>query len=179
MSSAQAGRPQTWHLSLDGSGAVVELLPYSGRMWGAPNTFRVGDTQRMLDVPPNLPRRRRYNAPITGAIDIGAHRVTITRETVGLAFRAAIRRNLRGLTRSGPLAFVATMLGGAGLGGGVAAAGQSTLTWMIYALDVDGEAKGSWVARAIDGVAEDWTWVPAGGALPDNETLEFHGGAVR
>src|SRR3954451_17024522 len=170
---------EMWRFTIDQSPYVAGLLPYSGRLWGAPNSFSVAGMDRTLEVPPGLPRRQRYNAPLTGAIDLGGHTVTLRRTTVGLAYRAALRRNLRGLTRSGPLSFVATLLGGSGLGGGAAGATQTTLTWLIYTLDVDGDAKGSWVGRAVDGVVERWSWVAPGGALPDDQTLEFEGDGGR
>jgi hypothetical protein len=164
---------QTWRLSLDESRDVAELVPYSGPLWGAPNSFSVGAVERKLEFAPGLSRRQRVKAPLVGAIDVGRNHVSMTRTTVSLAYRVALRRNLFGLKRSGPLAFLGTLLGGSGLGGGAAAAAQTTLTWLIYALDVDGQPKGSWVAKTVDGVVERWIWVAPGGSLPDKQTLDF------
>jgi hypothetical protein len=97
----------------------------------------------------------------------------MTRTTVSLAYRVALRRILFRLKRTGALAFVGTLLGGSGLGGGAAAAAQTTLTWLIYALDVDGQPKGSWVAKTVDGIVERWIWVAPGGSVPDDQTLDF------
>ena len=37
---------QSWQLILDGSPERVELVPYSGRLWGTPRSFRVGTIER-------------------------------------------------------------------------------------------------------------------------------------
>ena len=89
------------------------------------------------------------------------------------SFRTAFRRNISGVRRSGPLSFLGNVLGGAALGGGAAAAAQSALIWLIYELSVDGEPSGSWVAKAVDGLAERWTFVPPGGSLPDGATSDW------
>jgi hypothetical protein len=162
-----------WRVSVDGSPVVVELLPYSGRLWGAPSSFSVGGVERQLEQPPGTSRRERVKTPLSGSIDVGEHRLTMTRTTITLTIRSAMRRALFGVRRSGPLAFLGTLVGGAGLGGGMAAASQTTLSWLVYAVDVDGKPKGSWVGKTVDGVVEQWTWVPPGGDLPDRRTLEF------
>ena len=101
------------------------------------------------------------------------HRLGMTHKAIALSYRAAVTRNVTGLKRSGPLSFLGSLLGGAGLGGGVAAASQTILTWLIYELDVDGVPSGSWVAKAVDGVPERWTFVPPGGLLPDRDSRDW------
>ena len=91
---------------------------------------------------------------------------------IRLSYRTAVRCNISGLKGSGPLSFLGTILGGAGVGGGAAAA-QSNLVWLIYELSVDGELSGSWMAKTVDGVAERWTFAPPGGSLPGNDTLDW------
>jgi hypothetical protein len=164
---------QTWQLTLDGSPELVELVPYSGRLWGTPRSFRVDTVERKLEYSAGVPRLQRFKAPLVGSIEVGGHRVAMTMTTIRPSYRSAVRRNISGVRRSGPLSFLGTILGGAALGGGVAAAAQSTLVWLIYELSVDGEPSGSWVAKTIDGRAERWTLVPSGGSLPDSDTPDW------
>lgn len=164
---------QTWQLTLDGSPELVELVPYSGRLWGTPSSFRVGTVERKLEYPAGVPRLQRFKAPQVGSVAVGAHRVAVTLTTLRPSYRSAVRRNISGVGRSGPLSFLATILGGAALGAGAAAAAQSTLVWLIYELSVDGEPSGSWVAKTIDGLVEGWTFVPSGGSLPDSDTPDW------
>ncbi len=96
----------------------------------------------------------------------------MTLNTIQLSHRAALGRNVSGLKRSGPLSFLGTLVGGAGLGAGAAGASQTTLTWLIYELDIDGVPYGSWVAKAVDGRPERWTFVLPGGVLPDGESRD-------
>jgi hypothetical protein len=172
MSPAQ--RPaQTWKIKLDGSPVLVELVPYSGRLWGVPTSFRVGTVEAKLEHPAGLSRRQRVNTPFAGTIDISGHRLTMTLTPVRLSVRAAMRRSFSGLKRTGAMGFVGNLLGGAGMGGGFVAASQTTLAWTIYELTVDGKRSGAWVIKAIDGIVQDWIWVPSGGTLPDNKTLDL------
>jgi hypothetical protein len=164
---------QTWQLTLDGSLELVELVPYSGRLWGTPRSFRVGTVERKLEYSAGVPRLQRFKTPLVGSVEVGGHRVAMTLTTIRPSYRSAVRRNISGARRSGPLSFLGTILGGAALGGGAAAAAQSRLVWLIYELSVDGEPSGSWVARIIDGRAEGWTLVPSGGSLPDSNTPDW------
>jgi hypothetical protein len=164
---------QTWQLSLDGLPELVELVSYSGRLWGTPRSFRVGAVERKLEYSPGVPRLRRFKAPLVGSIEVRGHHVAMTLTTIRPSYRSAVRRNISGTRRSGPLAFLGTILGGAAVGGGAAAATQSTLVWLIYELSVDGVPSGSWVAKTIDGRAEGWTSVPSGGSLPDSDTPDW------
>ena len=41
---------QTWPITLDGSALVVELLPYAGRLWGTPESFRVDEVEQKLEL---------------------------------------------------------------------------------------------------------------------------------
>ncbi len=140
---------------------------------GTPSSFRVRDVEEKFKQPAGVPRMQRYKTPAVATIEVGGHHLTITLTAVTLSMRTAIRRNFSGLKRSGTFGFLGNLIGGAGVGGGMAAASMTTLQWAIYELSVDGEPSGSWVAKNIDGLPEQWTWVPAGGALPDNKTLEF------
>ena len=97
----------------------------------------------------------------------------MTLKTIALSYRAAVSRNVSGLKRSGPLSFLGYLVGGAGLSGGVAAASQTTLTWLIYELDIDGVPVGSWVAKTVDGRPERWTFVRPGGLLPDRDSRDW------
>jgi hypothetical protein len=164
---------QTWQLTLDGSPELVELVPYSGRLWGTPGSFRVGTVERKLEYSAGVSRRQRFKAQLVGSVDVGGHRVAMTLTTIRPSYRSAVRRNISGLKRSGPLSFLGNILGGAALGGGAAAAAQSTLVWLIYELSVDGEPSGSWVAKTVDARAERWTFVPTGGSLPDSDTPDW------
>jgi hypothetical protein len=164
---------QTWAPILDGSQELVELVPYSGRLWGTPDSFRVRLIEENLRQPEGTPRLQRHKTPAVGIVDVDGHRLTMTCTNVALSVRSGIRRNVSGLKRSGPLGFFGNLLGGAGLGGGMAAAAQTTLAWLIYELSVDGEPSGAWVAKTIDGMAERWIWVPPGSPLPDNQTMDF------
>ncbi len=148
-------------------------MPYSGRLWGAPSSFQVRQVETKLKQSAGLSWRQRVKSPLVGTVELDGHRVTMTLTTISLSYRSAVRRNISGLKRSGPLGFLGTILGGAGLGGGAAAAAQSTLAWGIYELSVDGQPSGSWVAKTIDGLVERWTWVPPGGTLPDKQTLDL------
>jgi hypothetical protein len=107
-----------------------------------------------------------------GSIDARDHRLGMTLNTIRPSYRAAVGRNVSGLKRSGPLSFLGSLIG-PGLGGGGAAAAQTTLTWLIYELDVDGIPFGSWVAKAVDGRPERWTFVPPGGLLPDRDSRDW------
>jgi hypothetical protein len=164
---------QTWQLTLDGSPELVELVPYSGRLWGTPGSFRVATVERQLEYSAGVSRRQRFKAPLVGSVDVGGHRVAMTLTTIRPSYRSAVRRNISGLKWSGPLSFLGTVLGGAGLGGGAAAAAGSTLAWLTYELSVDGEPSGSWVAKTIDGHAERWAFVPPGGSLPRGDTPDW------
>jgi hypothetical protein len=164
---------QTWHLTLDRSPELVELVPYSGRLLGTPGSFRVGSVERKLEYTAGVSRWQRYKAPLVGFVDVRGHRVAMTLTPIMPSYRSAVRRNISGLKWSGPLSFLGTILGGAGLGGGAAAAAQSTLVWLTYELSVDGESSGSWVAKTIDGFAERWTFVPPGGTLPTSDTPDW------
>jgi hypothetical protein len=164
---------QTWDVNVEGSPLHVELVPYAGPLWGAPSSFRVGNVEQKLSWPPGVSRWERTRAPKVGLIDAGNHRLGMTHKAITLSYRAAVSRNVSGLKRSGPLAFIGTLLGGAGLGGGAAAASQTTLTWLIYELDVDGAPSGSWVAKAVDGRPDRWTFVPAGGLLPNRDSRDW------
>lgn len=164
---------QTWQLILDGSPELVELVPYSGRLLGTPSSFRVGSIERKLAYSTSVSRWQRLKAPLVGTVDVGPHRLAMTLTTVMPSYRTAVRRNISGLKRSGPLSFLGNVLGGAALGGGAAAAAQSTLVWRIYELSVDGEPSGSWIAKTVDGQAEQWAFVPPGGSLPDSDTPDW------
>jgi hypothetical protein len=164
---------RTWKVKLDGSSELIELVPYSGRLWGVPTSFRVRAVEEKLKHPEGLSRWQRVKTPLVGTVDVGGHRLTMTLTTVSLSMRAAMRRNISGLKRSGTLGFLGNLLGGAGMGGGLAAASQTTLAWGIYELSVDGMRSGAWVTKTIDGIVEGWTWVPPGGSLPDNKTLDL------
>ena len=164
---------QTWQLTLDGSVELVELVPYAGRLWGTPRSFRVGGVEGKLDYLAGVPRLRRFKAPQVGSVEIRGHRLAMTLTSIRPSYRSALRRNVSGVKRSGPLSFLATLLGGAAMAGGAAAASQSTLVWLIYELSVDGEPSGSWVAKTVDGRAEGWRLVPSGGSLPDSDTRDW------
>ncbi len=170
MGHTPALRSQIWRLTLDGSPELVELVPYSGRLWGTPRSFRLGTVERKLEYSAGVSRWQRFNAPLVGSVDVGGHRVAMTMTTIRLSYRSAVRRNISGLKWSGPMSLIGTILGGAALGGGAAAGAQSTLVWLIYELSVDGEPSGSWVAKTVDGLAKRWTFVPPGGSLPDSYT---------
>jgi len=166
-------RQQTWKLMLDGSQEVVELVPYSGRLWGAPESFRIGTIERKLEYPAGTSRWRRLKTPLGASIEVGGHEVALTLTTISLSYRAAVRRNVSALKWTLSGSFLGTILGGAALGGGAAAAAQTTLAWLIYELCVDNEPSGSWVAKSVDTLVEGWTFVPAGGPLPDSQTINF------
>jgi hypothetical protein len=161
---------RTWQLSLGGSPETVELVPYSGRLGGTPSSFRIGTIERKLEYPADVPRSRRWKTPLVGSVDIEGHCVTMTLTPVRLLYRTAVRRT--GLRRTLWSTALAGIIGGAGAVDGTAAAAQSTLAWLIYELSVDGDPHGSWVATTVDALAERWTFVPAGGALPDSNTLD-------
>jgi hypothetical protein len=163
----------TWDVDVDGSPLRVELVPYAGPLWGAPNKFRVGEVEQKLSWPPSVSRWQRTRAAQVGSIDVRNHRLGMTLNTIRLSYRAAVRRNVSGLKGSGPLSFFGFLIGGAGLSRGAAAAAQTTLTWLIYQLDVDGVPVGSWVAKTVDGRPERWTFVQPGGLLPDRDSQDW------
>jgi hypothetical protein len=166
-------RRQVWKLLLDGSPVLVELVPYTGRLWGTPGSFRIGAVERKLEHPAGLSRRQRVKAPLVGSVVVNGHRVEMSVSTVRPSFRTAVRRSFSGVKRSGPLSLLGYIIGGAGLGGGMAAAAQTTLVWLIYELSVDGKPSGSWVAKTVDGLAERWTFVRPGGSLPERDTPDW------
>ena len=164
---------QDWQIVVAGYAESVALVPYAGPLWGSPTSFRVRDLEVQLEYPPGTARRRRYSAARMGAADLGAHRVVLTLTPVRLAYGAAVRRNIAGLRKGGPLALIAGILGGSAASGGTAAAGQTSLAWLVYSLSVDAQAAGSWVAKTVDGQVIGWRWVPPGGPLPDDRTVDF------
>jgi len=164
---------QTWQLTLDGSPELVELVPYTGRLWGTPRSFCVGGVEGKLEYPAGVSRLQRFKAPQVGSVEIRGHRVAMTLITVRPSYRSAVRRNVSGVRRTGALSFLGTLLGGTAVGAGAAAASQSTLVWLIYELSVDGELSGSWVAKTVDGRIEGWRLVPSGGSLPDSDTPDW------
>jgi hypothetical protein len=170
MSPQREAPGQTWDVTVDGSLLHVELVPYAGPLWGAPSSFRVGAVEQKLSWPPAVSRWQRTRAPKVGSFDVRGHRLGMTLTTVTPSYRVAVSRNVSALDRSGPLSFLGSLVGGAGLGGGVAAASQTTLSWLVYELDVDGVPVGAWVAEAVDALPKRWTFVEPGGSLPDRES---------
>jgi hypothetical protein len=171
----QQGEPsgRGWDLTIDGLPVRVELVPYAGRLWGAPSAFRLGTVEQKLTWPPSVSRWQRTRAPKIGSIDAEDHRFGMTLRTITPSYRVAVHRNVGSLKRSGPLSFLGSLVGGTGLGGGAAAASQTSLSWLIYELDVDGVSAGSWVAKAVDGRPEKWAFVAPGGSLPDRDSRDW------
>ena len=159
---------RTWRIKLDGSPTLVELVPYSGRLWGVPTSFRVGTVEQKLEHPAGLSRRQRANTPLAGSIDVGGHRLTMTLTSVRLSVRAAMRRSFSGLKRSGGDGVPREPPGWSRDGRRHGRRLPDDTRLGIYELSVDGKPSGTWVTKTVDGIVERWIWVPAGGSLPDN-----------
>jgi hypothetical protein len=105
----------------------VELVPYTGALWGAPGSFRVGTVEQKLSWPPSVSRLQRTRAPQVGSIDARDHRLEMTLNTIRPSYRAAVSRNVSGVKLSGPLSFIGFLVGGAGPGGGGGSRGADDL----------------------------------------------------
>lgn len=114
--------------------------------------------------------------PRRAEFDLDGHAGSITLTLVAPSMSTNFKRLfLRGGLRRLPLAILAYVVGGAGVGGGAFAASASAqiiYQWAIYELRVDGESRGSWVSF-VTGNSSSWKFVEPDGTLPDRHSVDW------
>ena len=105
----------------------------------------------------------------TASFAIAGRPAVMTKRTVLPRLRLRYKRAFGSSWRQLPSTILAYALGGAGIGGGVAAANATpqTVAWVVHELVVDGKPRGAWVATTREGSIPTWSFVPPGHELPD------------
>ena len=156
---ARSTPPQSWRVTVAGAPHHIVLLSgghdftVDGVLYGLGGTFHRG--------------------PRTAAFNLAGHEASVTLRLVAPSFMSSLRRSLRDSARRLPLILPAWIVGGAGLGGGVAAGLTNVQwAWAIYELRLDGKSQGSWVSTVV-GESGSWTYVEPDGALPEPDWLNW------
>ena len=111
-----------------------------------------------------------HRGPRAATFQLGGQEASITLRLMAPAKGASFKRLVREAIRN-PLVLATYLLGGEG--GGVASGlAKAQWAWAIYELHVGGQSQGSWVS-SVAGEAESWTFVAAGGALPEPAWLNW------
>lgn len=146
-----------WAFVLDKRRHVVSLSRDS-HFYGVATTFNLDGqitelqrpTREQLSVPWG-------SAPLIGVAVLEGHEVLVRRHARRLSAGLEIRRSLSEVLRN-PLNL---LRGPTGMGSLI-----TTFGWLVYELLIDGQSRGCWVATLRDGFPKRWTFVDAGGDLP-------------
>ena len=159
--------PQAWEIELDGTRHRVELGTW-GVISEEPRTFLSDGVKHSLGGWLVLGRR-------ATEFDLDGHVGVVTMRWVKPGFRTNLRRAFGSSWRHLPGTVAAYLVGGPGVGGGIAGAGAagSILKWVIYELLVDGESRGSWVLTSVGGSLRSSLLVEPGGPLPEPDWLDW------
>ena len=159
--------PHAWEIELDGTRHRVELGAW-GVITAEPRMFLSDGVKHSLGGWLTVGTR-------AVTFDLAGHVGVVKMRWVKPGFRTNLRRAFGSSWRQLPGTVAAYLVGGAGLGGGVAgaAAASSVLRWVIYDLVVDGESRGSWVLTSDGDSLRSSVFVEPGEPLPEPDWLAW------